>query len=353
MIKKFIPEKIKISINLLKVSDNNPYWIYKIDKTKKNAFVFLAGFYQNLGDMALTYSQVRFLKSVFPDANIVAVPSTCTYEAVKTLKNFVSKEDIITIIGGGNMDDIYTSLEAARLYVVKNFPKNRIISFPQTVAFSDTPFGRKKSKQSYKVYSSHKNLKIFVREPNSLEYVKKYFKNVDIGYCPDIVLSLNKVKNITERTDVMCCLRSDKEQNLSNEKKDEIVFKAKKEFDGVQFTDTVDVALEDCTPERYEETLENFWDKLRKCRVVITDRLHCMIFCAITGTPCVAFDNSNHKITGVFNQWLQNIEYIKIFSNDEIDSAITKAKEFSQMNFNVDKFDLNIEFKQLKDSLLN
>lgn len=352
-IKKLFPENIKVKLHLLKVSDNDPYWISKIDKTKKNIFVFLAGFYQNLGDMALTYSQTNFLQNLYPDANVVPIPSTSTYQSIKTLKKHISPEDIITIIGGGNMDDMYTSLELARLHVVKSFPNNRIISFPQTMAFSDTKFGIKKRTQSYKVYSKHKNLTIFVREPNSLERVKKHFCGINIGYCPDIVLSLNKVQPICERTDVICCLRADKEQNLSDNERTTIIKDIKKAFPDVQFTDTVDVALEDCTPERYAQTLERFWDKLRKCRVVITDRLHCMIFCVITGTPCVVFDNSNHKITGVFNQWLQNVEYIKIFSNDEMDSAINKAKEFSQMKFNVDSFDLRDEFKQLEKSILN
>ena len=180
-IKKHIPENIKIKLSLLKVSNNDPYWINKVDTSKKNIFVFLAGFYQNLGDMALTYSQKAFLQKLYPDANVVTVPSTSTYQSIKTLKNVISEDDIITIIGGGNMDDMYTSLESARLYVVKSFPNNRIISFPQTMAFSDTDFGIKKRKQSHKVYSAHKNFTLFVREPNSLERVKKYFSGVEIG----------------------------------------------------------------------------------------------------------------------------------------------------------------------------
>ena len=40
--------------------------------------------------------------------------------------------EIGIVIGGGNMDDKYQSLEDARLFVIKKFPKNKIISFPQT-----------------------------------------------------------------------------------------------------------------------------------------------------------------------------------------------------------------------------
>lgn len=347
-IKKLFPDKIKLKLKLLFVSSNNSYWINKIDKSRKNIFVFLGGFYQNLGDMAITYAQINFLKKYYVDANVVAIPSTNTYNAVKTLKKHISAHDLITIIGGGNMSDMYQSLEDARLHVVKSFPKNRIISFPQSVDFKN-----EKSKiNSLKVYKKHNNFTLFVREPNSLDRVKKYFPMVEIKHCPDIVLSLNKVEPICERTDVVCCLRADKEQNLSNSERQTIIDNIKNEFPNAQFTDTVDVALEDCTPERYEQTLENFWNKLRKSRVVITDRLHCMIFCAVTGTPCVVFDNSNRKISGVYNQWMSDISYIKLFSNDEKDIAIKEAKNLYNTNFNIINFDISDKFKELTESVL-
>ncbi len=347
-LKKFIPEKLKLKIKLLTVSSKNPYWIKQIKLNQKNIFVFLGGFYQNLGDMAITYAQVEFLKKAYPEANVVAIPSNKTYEAVKTIKNFISKDDIITTIGGGNMGDMYQSLEDARLYVVKSFPNNRIISFPQSVDFDNI----KSKNQSYKVYKNHKNFTLFVREPNSLERVRDYFPDIETAHCPDIVLSLDKVEPICERTDVVCCLRSDKEQNLSDNERQQIINYIKNVFPNAVFTDTVDVALQDCTPERYAKTLENFWSKLRKSRVVVTDRLHCMIFCAITGTPCVVFDNSNKKISGVYNQWMSDISYIKLFSNDEKDKAIEVAKKLYNIDFNIKSFDLSDKFKELTDTVL-
>ena len=347
-LKKLFPEKIKLKFKLLFVSSNNPYWINKIDKSRKNIFVFLAGFYQNLGDMAITYAQVKFLKIVYPDANVVAIPSTSTYEAVKTLKKYISSNDLITIIGGGNMGDMYQSLEDARLYVVKSFPNNRIISFPQSFDFKN----EKSIKNSLNFYKKHKQFTLFVREPNSLERAKKYFPCIDIKHCPDIVLSLNKVEPICDRTEVVCCLRADKEQNLSNDERQQIINSVKSAFPDAQFTDTVDVALEDCTPERYEQTLESFWSKLRKSKVVITDRLHCMIFCAVTGTPCIAFDNSNRKISGVYNQWMSDISYVKLFSNDEKDLAIEDAKKLYNTDFNITNFDFSDKFKELADAVL-
>ena len=42
---------------------------------------------------------------------------------------------------------------------------------------------------------------------------------------------------------------------------------------------------------------------------MITDRLHVMIFCYLTYTPCLAIDNSNHKVSYVF-EYLKKCGYI-------------------------------------------
>lgn len=42
----------------------------------------------------------------------------------------------------------------------------------------------------------------------------------------------------------------------------------------------------------------NKYIKFRECELVITDRIHGMIFAAITGTPCIAL--SNYKIKGTY-----------------------------------------------------
>ncbi|MCK9265909.1 polysaccharide pyruvyl transferase family protein [bacterium] len=316
-IKKFIPNKIKAEILAL----IQPLYLeeYGKYKNRKKIFVFLAGYYQNLGDMAITYSQERFLKDNFSEYEIITIPSTKTYSLMKTMKYISTKEDIITILGGGNMDDIYTSLEDARQFVIRNFPLNRIVSFPQTMAFSETPFGRGRLKKTSKIYNRHKNLHIFTRERKSLDKMKRTFKNSYVDIVPDIVLYLNKVAPELERKGVLCCLRNDKEKKISSKQEEEIGNIIIKKYKDVTFTDTVNITLEDCKPENTEETLSKFWDLLKSKKVVLTDRLHCMIFCAITNTPCVVIDNTNGKISGVHKEWLKNFHHIKMVEKFEID----------------------------------
>ena len=321
-----IPERIKTKIKYLLTRTNHPDYV-SLHKDEPKIFVFLAGFYQNLGDMAITYAQKEFLQNLYPERKVICVASTQTYSALKAIKKRVGKDDIITLIGGGNMDDKYQSLEDARLFIVKHFPNNKIVSFPQTVCFSDTKKGKKSLKCSKRIYSKHKDLTMFMRENNAFLRAKEYFPKVNIQLCPDIVLYLNETEPKTERKNILCCLRKDKEQNISGQAREDIIKTVTENYENVFCKDTVDVALADCQIDTFEKTLKEFWAMLRTCKLVITDRLHCMIFCAITGTPCIIMDNTNKKISGVYKQWLSKTEWIKLFEGYDKDKITTGIQE--------------------------
>lgn len=355
MIKKFrmlIPQSIKSRIKAY-IGDSHTSYLYQYaNYQRKKVFVFLAGFYQNLGDMAITYSQIRFLESIFPEAKVIAIPSTQTYKSIKAIKEIIRPDDIITINGGGNIGDLYVSLEQARLYVIKSFPHNKIISFPQTLVFTDTKYGRKQVRISRRIYEKHTDLTIFVRERNSLEKIKRIFPAVNIGFCPDIVLFLNKYEPNSERSNIVCCMRNDKEKQITNEETYSVESIVCDLYPGVIFKDTVDVSFEDCTPERYEHTLEEFWNLLRHSKLVITDRLHCMLFCVITGTPCIVIDNNNRKISGVYDAWLSDIDFVILLReyNPELLRSAINSLVSRKLN-NIYQFETQ-NFKSLEEACI-
>ena len=346
---KKVPERIKVQIKYWLSNSKHPKYI-SLKKEEKKIFVFLAGFYQNLGDMAITYAQKQFLQDLYPDAKIILVPSVETYTSIKTIKRFVTSNDIITTIDGGNMDDMYPSLENARAFVVKSFPNNKIISFPQTVSFRDTKQGRKLLNHSRKIYTKHKDLTICVREEYSLKRVKQYFPKVNIVYCPDIVLYLNESEPKMERTNILCCLRKDKEQNISSQAREDIIKSVMDGYENVLCKDTVDVDLADCQVDTYEKTLKEFWAMLRTCKLVVTDRLHCMVFCAITETPCIVMDNTNKKISGVCKQWLSEADWIKMLEGYDKQKIVTLIEEFLKEAPNCQIIELEESFKPLKEA---
>ena len=55
---------------------------------------------------------------------------------------------------------------------------------------------------------------------------------------------------------------------------------------------------------------------MKAAELVITDTLHAMILCTITGTPCLAYDNISHKVSGVY-EWIRQIPYIHFYREEE------------------------------------
>ena len=67
-----------------------------------------------------------------------------------------------------------------------------------------------------------------------------------------------------------------------------------------------------------------FINNLAKNKLVITDRLHGTIFSLITATPCIIFDNSNHKVKNSYNSWFTKFPYIVFIRPDEIQTKLEK-----------------------------
>ena len=74
-----------------------------------------------------------------------------------------------------------------------------------------------------------------------------------------------------------------------------------------------------------EHFLRRKWADFSACRLIITDRLHGMIFAAITGTPCLALDNISGKVKGGY-EWIKELKYI-CFCNSQ-DELYEKVEEY-------------------------
>lgn len=321
---------------------------------RKKVVITLAGFYQNLGDMALTLAQKRFIEDTLPGYDVLLLPSLNTYTHMRALKSVIGPEDIITINGGGNMDDVYLSLENARRFVVKSFPDNPVVSFPQTLSFTNSTTGERELQRSARLYGNHPHLSIFAREAPSSRAMTHYFSRNKTYLSPDTVLSLNLEVSPVRRSGIMITLRDDQEAVLSEVERSRIGEIAKQKTSSVSFYDTVELDIEDCQPDTYEQTLVDFWKILRSHQVVVTDRLHSMIFCVITGTPVVVLANSNHKIEGTYDTWLKNCSYVKFidsFDEEKIAECLDSLWDMKSTDIIVP--DLSSEFDVLRQALLD
>ena len=307
----------------------------------KKIYIMLAATYPNLGDLAITEAQIQFLKDNFPDYEVVEVDVNETLKYYKSMKKGITKNDIITLIGGGNNGDLYEFIESKRRFIMRNFKNTKIISFPQSVSYEEnSPY----KKEFVKLSKKCDNLILCARERISFEkYLKMKLKTVCL--IPDIVFYLDKYtkkKSLNARNGLSFVLRNDKEKQMSKKMEDKIIKYIKNQNINYDFADTCDVVYNGDRKSMVKEYIK----KLSKKKLVITDRLHGMILCYITNTPCIAIDNSNHKISSTFKTWLNNQNFIKLASNyEEITkfmNELINLKKIKKENLTI-KYDALIE----------
>lgn len=334
----YLKEKLKIYRNYYRSERlvYNHKCTHELNPEKKYAFVFFAADYNNLGDLAITVSQRKFLMSLIGEEyTVIKINEGDTYNWIGEIKKLPSENVLITLIGGGNSGSLYDFIEIPRRFILKRFKNYRIISFPQTIFFDDSEQALAVKTEFFKVANKCKNLTLVAREKNS---DKIYMDNtkVRVLLTPDIVFSYEKyVKRSESRqaNSVAFVLRDDKEKALDVEFQRNLIESVEKRFDKVEYMDTCDVEYKE---DNAQKLLDDYLTRLQSISLVITDRLHGMILSYITKTPCIVFDNNNQKIESTYNTWLQGQNIVRLFNsggveelNQLIDDMMNQTKYVS------------------------
>lgn len=345
----YITYKRRLRRLLYAALGNKTSYFENVDSKKKKIIVGLAADYKNLGDVAITYAQTQFLKESFPDYQVIDFPISQTFKHYKDLKAIIQPGDIITMVGGGNTGDLYDSAEHPRQFLIKKFPNNMVVSFPQTVDFSSTFFGKHMMKKAKRIYSSHKNLILMAREKQSFEIYRNHFSKNKSFLFPDIVLYIDKSEPVVSRKGITLTFRNDKEKKVKAEEVNQLVNQINSEYGEVNFRDThVDEDFNSI--EDRENSLHDIWNQFRSSSLVVTDRLHGMIFCAITHTPCIAINNSNKKVQRVYEKWLTEFPNISMFEEFNSEIILQKIREKTALEVNDTNYNyLDKYFKELKE----
>lgn len=225
------------------------------------------------------------------------------------VKKYIRKDDIIFINGGGNIGNEYLEPEERRRQIIELFPENLIYSLPQTVYFNTKkPNYEIELANSQCVYNRHKNLHVFVRDICSFEFMKSHFE-CDVVLTPDMVLYSEFISPEIERENkIVINLRREFEAKIGQNHRDYIFDVAGKYAESTVYIDNLKeyfVPVE----KRKEEILKHM-SEIKEAGLVITDRLHGMIFSVITQTPCIVIDNYNGKVSNFYNTWLKDIDYV-------------------------------------------
>lgn len=346
-IKQLIPVSTKTRI-LYYISNANDIRFDLYNK-KRKAIIALAADYANLGDVAITHAQARFLKACMPGYEVLPFPCSSTFLKMKALKSVCTPDDIVTIVGGGNMSDLYDSLEDARRFVIGHFPNNKIVAFPQTINFSDTPKGRRELRKTIRVYGRHKNLHLVAREPISFEIMKRTFPATPVYLAPDIVLSLYISELEQPRQGVLLCIRDDAESAFPPGERSEFVNRLTTSIPNVCVTDTLNPNNGRLPITERVAQFEALLALFLRSEVVVTDRLHGMIFSAITGTPCFVLQNNNHKITATHHAWLRSLPHIRMGEGFDAGKTLRTVEELRNIDRRtIHRPDLSEHFEPLK-----
>ena len=270
--------------------------------------------HDNLGDHAIAYAQRKFLEKALPDAQILEIPVQLVEMHLPFIRRHLRPDDLFCMIGGGNFGDAYLMHEYTKRKVCSMFPDNRVIIFPQTISFSDTPQGRRELKLTQEALNRHRRLTITARDKVSHQRARCWFPEAESILTPDIVLSLEAVSTELPRKGILCCLRQDQERSTAIHASD--VLNALGQA-GYAFSLSDTISSHGVSIRQRPDELAAKWREFQGSELVITDRLHGMIFSCITATPCVVLDNSNHKIRNFYDTWLRDVPSVRFAQTAE------------------------------------
>ena len=284
--------------------------IFKEHKKNRNmVFLVYTPTHENLGDHAIAQAEKFLLDELGIYYTEITTPEIHKLKEFGLLKLFNKTK--VFINGGGNLGTLWFNVETIFRDIMLAAPKADILIFPSTIYYEDTDFGKEEFEKSKTIYNNHKNLTLYARENFSYEIMNDAYNNVKL--VPDMVFSLNKSEKNVIRDGAVLCIRSDLERSLNQE--DEVfIYKQIQQLFGDKVTKTDMCVGHDIPVENRNCELNEKFEQFRNAKLVITDRLHCMIFCVITGTPCIVINSKSPKVKGCYG-WVKELDYIKFADN--------------------------------------
>jgi len=275
-------------------------WVYRA-RAEKKPVVFLTAtpVHGNLGDQAIAYAERQMLDRLGLSKTVVEIDNVNYLRNADWIAGKVKPQDAIVIDGGGNLGTLWPEEDDKIGEIIRRFSQNRIVVFPQTCYYKGDP---ERLKRNAGIYRGARDLTLFLRDRRSYDFMRENFPGLRCHLVPDVALSIRHGRAARPRNGVLLCLRRDREcivgQGLAEEIK---VLLASKHIDCFETTTVLDRSV--TRRNREEAVFEKLWE-FAGARLVITDRLHAMIFAAVTQTPCIAVDNESKKVMGTY-EWLR------------------------------------------------
>ena len=289
------------------------------DADKSTVLFVLSPSHGNLGDHAIALSIIELLTEM--KIKFIEITTVQLFQLKKYHKLGIMNKHRIIVNGGGNLGTLWFNIENLFRCIIRENPDSPIFCFPNTIFYEKTEYGNKELENSKDIYNHHQMLKLYAREKTSFDFMKELYYNVKL--IPDMVLFLNKSQKQKNRVGCLLCLRNDCERTRTDEQERQILTSARRLFnENVKYTDMC--LNHGVSPENRKYAVEEKFDEFKGAQLVITDRLHGMIFSAVTGTPCIVIESKSPKIRGCY-EWVKNLDYICFADNVEQIEALYKV----------------------------
>jgi exopolysaccharide biosynthesis predicted pyruvyltransferase EpsI len=328
--------------------------------------VFILGHptHTNLGDQAQLMCTEKWLHENYPKHSVFHLgvftktlydynPVMAVYRALLFLFSYVilklkvRRNDIFIGHSGYFMIDHHNGWKMF-VDIIRFFPQNKIVIFPQTINFY-TPYIRKYISGRF---TESDNITLMCRDETSYSNAKQLFPKTKLLLFPDIVTSLIGIKQYTGiRNGVLFCLRNDLEAHyLENE----ILSLISKFRDArVERTDTTLAISESYMKKNRNRLIWEMIERFSKFQLVVTDRYHGTIFAAVAATPVVVINSADHKLSSGVKWFPEEFQEYVSFA-DDLEEAFEKAKgvlENSEYEYKLPAYFFNTYYKGLKNLL--
>ncbi|MEZ9465461.1 hypothetical protein BCS96_10410 [Vibrio breoganii] len=304
--------KSKLWDDILNDMKNKHHEMDDLFKNKSIALIDIPLYY-NVGDLLIYKGTQLYFESINAD---VKYKGFDRYTSFKKL----SVCDVIVLQGGGSFGDLYPVHQKLREDVIKKFPNKRIVCLPQSIHFSS----ESKMRDSAKIFQSHNDFHLFLRDDVSFAFGKEFTCNCKM--MPDMAHHMHPMVEKSEVGKeygrILNLVRRDKEtpneQDTHNHKAG---------FDWDNIITVNDIILNQFLKvilkfRKDSKIVDKIWykqidDVIFKSSnyfynhdVIRTDRLHGFILSSLLGKNIDLKDNSYGKNTNYCKAWLEDYPYL-------------------------------------------
>ncbi len=284
-------------------------------------------YYKNIGDVLIWQGELDFLKEESKEIVYSCSEKSCTYPNL-------SKEVSILFQGGGNLGDLYINHTNFLISLIKRYPENLFLVFPQTIYFEDKSI----EQNVFSEIKKHKNLYLCCRDNTSFEIASKYLADrciliPDMAFCinpkvlekeiysPRVYNSLFIRRNDIEKSKT---LHLNRDFNLISDWPS---------FEG-KYTKgiIVNTIYDRLVPLLNSSYLKRSWDKfsiesflkdminlgvnfISPYDNVASERLHGAILSILLGKNVTILDNNYGKNSNFFKTWLCNLPNVELYAS--------------------------------------